>query len=48
MFDEYLPSGEKSKVLSAAAGGSDDSHELKAAKDLKLWRCVYSVRSSGS
>ena len=39
MFDEYLPAGEKSKLLSAAAGGCDDTFERKAAKDLKLWRC---------
>ena len=39
MFDEYLPAGEKSKLLSEAAGGCDDTFERKAAKDLKLWRC---------
>ena len=39
MFDEYLPSNEKSKILSAAAGGCDDNFERKAAKELKLWRC---------
>ena len=48
MFEEYLPMGDKSSVLSAEQGGSDDQHERKAAKDLKLWKSVLRRMSVNS